>query len=212
MSRQATPSRSLLRLCCAALAALAIGTLAACAGNPAALSDIRYDLGPQEAPPAPPAPPTLPPLKVLEVSAPATLDHDGIVYRIGGDSQRSARYASSHWTMSPARLLTQRLRTSLATRVTVLSGADAVQAPMLKVELTEFEQVFDTASESSGVLAARATLMQGGKVIAQRSFLARAPASTPDAAGGAAALRTASDDFASQIGAWLSVQAFAGTP
>ncbi|HKT97354.1 MAG TPA: ABC-type transport auxiliary lipoprotein family protein [Paraburkholderia sp.] len=213
MSRQATSSRSLLRLCCAALAALALGTLAACAGRSAALSDIRYDLGPQqEAARAVSTSSSLPPLKVLEVSAPATLDHDGILYRLNGDSQRLGRYADSRWTMPPARLLTQRLRTALASRATVLSGADVVQAPMLKVELTEFEQVFDTRTQSAGVLAARATLMQGGKVIAQRSFVARAPASTPDAAGGVAALRAASDDFAGQIGVWVGAQAFAGTP
>jgi cholesterol transport system auxiliary component len=210
MSRQATSSRSLLRLCRAALAAFAIGTLAACAGRSAALSEVRYDLGPQQQ--AASASPSLPPLKVLEVSAPPMLDHDGILYRLNGDSQRSGRYADSRWTMSPARLLTQRLRTALSARATVLSGADAVQAPMLKVELTEFEQVFDSSTQSAGVLAARATLMQGGKVIAQRSFVARAPASTADAAGGVAALRAASDDFASQIGAWVSAQAFAGTP
>ncbi|MBN3855406.1 ABC transporter [Paraburkholderia sp. Ac-20340] len=212
MSRHAASLslRSFAGLGRALLAAIAVGTLvAACAGNQAALSDIRYDLGPLE---AQPAPPSLPPLKVLEVSAPPTLDHDGILYRISGDAQRESRYANSRWTMSPARLLTQRLRTSLSSRATVLSGADAVPAPMLKIELTEFEQVFDNANSSSGVLAARATLMQGGKVIAQRSFISRAPASSQDAAGGAAALRAASDDFAGQIGAWLSVQAFAGTP
>jgi cholesterol transport system auxiliary component len=212
MSRHATSLRKLFgpgRALLAALAALAVGTLVAgCAGNQAALSDIRYDLGPIE---AQPAPPSLPPLKVLEVSAPATLDNDGILYRIG-DAQRESRYANSRWSMSPARLLTLRLRTSLASRATVLSGGDAVPAPMLKVELTQFEQVFDNSESSSGVLAARATLMQGGKVIAQRSFIARAPASSQDAAGGAAALRAASDDFAGQIGAWLSVQSFAGTP
>jgi cholesterol transport system auxiliary component len=209
MSRQATSSRSLLRLCCAALAAFAIGTLAACAGSSVARQDIRYDLGPPE---APSAAASLPPLKVLEVSAPPTLDHDGILYRLSGDAQRSGRYAESRWTMSPARLLTQRLRTALASRATVLSGADPVQAPMLRVELTEFEQVFDSSTQSSGVLAARATLTQGGKLIAQRSFVARANASTPDAAGGVAALRAASDDFAGQLGAWLGSQAFAGTP
>lgn len=210
MSRQATSLRPLFGLSRALLAALAVGTLvAACAGNQAALSDIRYDLGPIE---AQPAPPSLPPLKVLEVSAPATLDNDGILYRISGDAQRESRYANSRWSMSPARLLTQRLRTSLSSRATVLSGGDAVPAPMLKVELTQFEQVFDNSASSSGVLAARATLMQGGKVIAQRSFISRAPASSQDAAGGAAALRAASDDFAGQISAWLSVQAFAGTP
>ncbi|WP_322010439.1 ABC-type transport auxiliary lipoprotein family protein [Paraburkholderia sp. J12] len=194
----------------AALAALAAATLlAACAGNSAALSDIRYDLGP---PAQASAAGPLPPLKVLEVSAPPPLDNDGILYRLSADSQRSARYANSRWTMSPARLLTLRLRNVLGTRATVLSGADAVQAPMLKVELDQFEQVFDNPNQSSGVLTARATLMQGGKVIAQREFVARAPAGTPDAAGGVHALAAASDDFVSQVGVWLSSQQRAGTP
>ncbi|WP_322043836.1 ABC-type transport auxiliary lipoprotein family protein [Paraburkholderia sp. J67] len=213
MSRQATSLHSLARLSRALLAALAVGTLvAACAGNQAAYSDIRYDLGPLDAQSAPPASAALPPLKVLEVSAPPTLDNDGILYRISGDAQRESRYANSRWTMSPARLLTQRVRSALSSRATVLSGGDAVPAPMLKIELTQFEQVFDSATQSSGVLSARATLMKGGKVIAQRSFVARAPASTPDAAGGAAALRAASDDFSGQIGAWLNGQALAATP
>ncbi|MFX1671145.1 ABC-type transport auxiliary lipoprotein family protein [Paraburkholderia sp. A2WS-5] len=225
MSRHATSSRSFPRLYRAALAALAIGMLAACAGRSVTLSEVHYDLGPQQeaaspsaaslsAPSAPtaPSPASLPPLKVLEVNAPPTLDHDGILYRLNGDSQRTGRYADSRWTMSPARLLTLRLRSALGSRATVLSGADAVPAPLLKVELTEFEQVFDSSTQSAGVLAARATLMRGGKVIAQRSFVARAPASTPDAAGGVAALRAASDDFAGQVGAWVSAQAFAGTP
>lgn len=194
----------------AAFAVLAAAALvAACAGNPAALSDIRYDLGP----PAPAsATGMLPPLKVLEVSAPPPLDNDGILYRLNADSQRTARYANSRWTMSPARLITLRLRNALGTRATILSGADAVSAPMLKIELDEFEQVFDNPTESSGVLTARATLMQGGKVIAQHAFIARAPASSPDAAGGVRALAAASDDFVSQVGAWLSVQQLAGTP
>ena len=202
---------------------LTLGTLlAGCAGNAGTVTDIRYDLGlrsaqgaspgAQAVPAAPAASRAKPPLKVLGVIAPPPLDNDGIHYRMNFDSQRTARYANSRWTMSPARLLTERLRTSLGAQATVLSGSDAVQAPMLKVELYEFEQVFESPTESSGVLSARATLLQGGKVLAQRSFVTRAPASTPDAAGGVRALQTASDDFANQLGAWLSAQSFAGTP
>ncbi|WP_414694554.1 ABC-type transport auxiliary lipoprotein family protein [Paraburkholderia sp.] len=196
------------------LAALACGTLlAACAGNPTVLTDIRYDLGSQaggseQAVPA--APGRKPVLKVLAVVAPPPLDNDGILYRMDADSQRTARYANSRWTMSPARLLTERLRTSLGAQMTVLSGADSVQAPMLKIELYEFEQVFESPTQSAGVLAARATLMQGGRVLAQRTFVTRAPASTPDAAGGVRALQAASDDFAKQLGAWVSTQTLAG--
>ena len=202
-------SRPIYPLCRVALAAFAASLLAACASNAAALSDIRYDLGPASAKPALGA---LPPLKVLDVGAPPTLDNDGFMYRIGYASLQSARYANSHWTMSPARLLTQRLRAALTSQATVLTGADAVPAPVLKVELDQFEQVFDNATTSSGVLSARATLIQGGKVIGQRNFVARAPASTPDAAGGARALAFASDELVGQIAAWLSMQAYAGTP
>ena len=203
-------SRPIFHLGRAALAALAAGSLlAACVAGPTALSDVRYDLGPV-APAA--APGTLPPLKVLDVSAPAPLDNDAFMYRLRSAPLQSARYANSRWTTSPARLLTQRLRAGLMSHASVLTGADAVPAPVLRVDLEQFEQVFDSANESSGVVSARATLIQDGKVIGQHTFLARAPASTPDAAGGARALASASDDLVSQVVAWLSVQAFAGTP
>ena len=204
-------SRPLFHLCRAALAALVAGSLlAACAGNQAALADIRYDLGP--APATSSTAGTLPPLRVLDVSAPPPLDNDGFVYRVGYASLKSARYATSHWTMSPARLLTQRLRAALSSHVSVLTGGDAVVAPTLRVDLDQFEQVFDSETESSGVVSARATLIQDGKVIGQHTFLARAPASTPDAAGGARALAAASDELIGQIAAWLSVQPLVFTP
>jgi cholesterol transport system auxiliary component len=202
-------SRSIHRLLSsgAALAMLfAFGVLAAgCAGNPAAISDIRYDLGPPN--PAASAGP-LPAVKVLDVSAPDTLESDKLIYRLSyADAQQTASYANSHWTMAPSQLLTQRLRGALSSRGTVLTGADGVRAPVLKVDLSEFEQVFDSQSESHAAVTARATLTQGGKVIGQRTFIARAPSSSADAAGGAQALAAASDDLVAQIGAWLGVQA-----
>ncbi|HTH62381.1 MAG TPA: ABC-type transport auxiliary lipoprotein family protein [Paraburkholderia sp.] len=206
-------SRPIFPLCRAAfrgLAALAVASLiAACAGNPAALSDVRFDLGPVT--PAS-TPGTLPPLKVLDVNAPPQLDNDGFMYRLGDASLQTSRYAHSHWTTSPARLLTQRLRATLSAHASVLTGVDAVPAPVLRVDLDQFEQVFDNANQSSGVVAARATLIQDGKVIGQHTFLARAPASMPDATGGARALAAASDQLVSQIAAWLSVQVLVGTP
>lgn len=202
-------SRSIHRLLSssAALAALlAFGVLAAgCAGTPAAISDIRYDLGPPN--PAASAG-TLPAVKVLDVTAPENLDSDKLIYRLSyADAQQTASYANSHWTMAPSQLLTQRLRGALSSRGTVLTGADGVHAPVLKVDLSQFEQVFDSQSESHAAVTARATLTQNGKVIGQRTFIARAPSSSADAAGGAQALSAASDDLVAQISAWLGVQA-----
>ncbi|HEY4349781.1 MAG TPA: ABC-type transport auxiliary lipoprotein family protein [Paraburkholderia sp.] len=179
--------------------------LAGCAGSPAAISDIRYDLGPpaQVSSAGP-----LPVVKVLDVTAPEMLGSDKVIYRLTyADAQRTAAYASSHWTMPPAMLLTQRLRGALSSRGTVLTGGDGVHAPVLKVELDEFEQDFDGQAQSHGAVTARATLSFQGKVIGQHTFIARAPASTPDAAGGTRALAAASDDLIAQISAWLGAQA-----
>jgi cholesterol transport system auxiliary component len=180
------------------------GVLTGCSlGPPAAVANIRYDLGPVT-PAASPGP--LPPFKVLDVSAPQTLGTDGLIYRLSySDAQRTATYANSHWTMPPAQLLTQRLRAALSSHGTVLTGGDGVHAPVLKIDLEQFEQVFDGESESHGALTARATLMLDGKVLGQRTFEARAPASTSDAAGGARALAAASDDFVSQLVVWLGM-------
>jgi cholesterol transport system auxiliary component len=80
---------------------------------------------------------------------------------------------------------------------------------MLRIELEEFSQVFDTATQSWGLLRLRATLldnMQGGeKLLAQRTFVIRKPAPAPDATGGAQALAAATDAAADEIGQWLAL-------
>jgi cholesterol transport system auxiliary component len=201
-------NRSILRLhqAGAALAvALAFGVLAGCAGNPAAFADVRYDLGPV---PQAAASGPMPAVKVLDVTAPETLTSDKLIYRLSyADAQQTASYANSHWTMAPSALLTQRLRNALSQRGTVLTGSDGVSAPVLKVDLNEFEQIFDSQTQSHGAITARATVTHGGKVLAQRTFVARAPASSADAAGGAQALAVASDDLVAQISTWLGAQA-----
>ncbi len=199
-----------LRPAAAALAALTLVLAAGCAGSSAALSNFRYDLGPAA---SVATAGTGPALKVLGVGAPDALDSDKFVYRLAyADAQRTAIYRDSRWSAPPAQLLTQRLRGALSSRGAVLEGTDGVRAPTLKVELDEFEQVFDGEAESHGAVTARATLMQDGKVLGQRTFIARAPSSTPDAAGGARALAMASDALIAQIAAWVGMQAYAGSP
>lgn len=192
-----TGARLAVVLACGAL-------LAGCAG-PAALPEARYDLGP--APQATTASGSTPVVKVLDVTAPATLASDKLTYRLSyADAQQTASYANSHWSATPPELLTQRLRNVLSERGTVLTGSDGVRAPVLRVDLSQFEQIFDSQTQSHGAVTARATLTQGGKVVAQRTFVANAPARSTDAAGGAQALAAASDDLVAQISAWLAAQ------
>ncbi|MBN3743496.1 ABC-type transport auxiliary lipoprotein family protein, partial [Burkholderia sp. Tr-20355] len=161
-----------LRPAAAALAVLTLALVAGCAGNSAVLSNVRYDLGP---PSSVVTAGSGPALKVLDVVAPDALDSDKFAYRLAyADAQHVAAYRDSRWTAPPAQLLTQRLRGALSSRGAVLEGADGVRAPTLKVDLNEFEQVFDGQSQSHGAVTARATLTLDGKVLGQRTFVARA--------------------------------------
>jgi cholesterol transport system auxiliary component len=114
-------------------------------------------------------------------------------------------YAQSEWIMSPAALLTQRLRSSLSASSfgemrRVASDEPAVYT--LRSELFEFEQVFDQPGRSRGVLRLRATL-EGRGIWAQRTFVIEKPASTADAAGGVAALSQCADELAVLINQWV---------
>jgi len=185
-----------------ALAALALGVgLSACISGRRAVpaAQAYYDLGasvPQ------PAAGQWPPVKVPDMIAPSSLDSNDIVYRIG--HQQVAHYANSHWAMPPAQLVTQALRDALAFGASVLSGGDGVSAPVLKTELEDFSQRFDTASASEGVVSVRATLLSNGRVVSQRTFSVAEPALSPDAAGGAQALARASRRVTGQIAQWFS--------
>lgn len=183
---------------------------AGCVGTTAPLTEIRYDFGPLPAPApgsASASAAALPAVKVLDVGAPPMLESDRLIYRLSyADAQQTASYANSRWTMMPSQLLTQRLRAALSAHGTVLTGADGVAAPVLRVELGDFEQVFDSQTESHAAVSARATFTRDGKVIAQRTFVVRAPARSSDAAGGAQALAAASDELVAQIVAWLGSQ------
>ncbi|KAF1010140.1 MAG: ABC-type transport auxiliary lipoprotein family protein [Burkholderia sp.] len=181
--------------------------LAGCASDAAQMSNIRYDLGPLDTSTLTLAQASGPVIKVLDVRAPDAFDTDKFAYRLAyADAQRIATYRDSRWTAPPAQLLTQRLRAAISARGTVLEGGDAVRASVLCVELNTFEQVFDGQAKSHSEVAVRATLMREGSVLGQRSFMAYALASTPDAAGGASALAAASNDLVEQIVAWLAVQ------
>jgi cholesterol transport system auxiliary component len=199
---------SIEQLKAAACVLACVVALAGCASS-AAMPNMRYDLGASPvSSQAASAQSPMPPVKVLAISAPRNLETDEFGYRLSYvDAQRIGNYSNSHWTMPPAQLLTQRLREALAARGPILSGADPVRAvPLLEVDLTNFEQVFDAPEQSHGLVSVRATLTRDGRVVDQRSFTASAPAPTGDAAGGARALAAASDDVIAQLAAWLAAQ------
>jgi len=154
------------------------------------------------------------PIQLGEVEAASALDSTAVLYRLAyADAQQLQPYAQARWSMPPAELLRLRLRDTLAPRQLVLregSGLHSGEVPTrtLQLELDEFSQVFDAPGSSVGLVRVNATVLSptadGGRLLAQRRFVAQRPAPSPDAAGGVRALTAASDVVLSDIAQWLS--------
>lgn len=194
---------------------LAFAVLAGCSALPDKPTQLAmYDLGPPAA--TAPAPADRPPLLLPELEVRGILEGTDLLYRLGYDDPFQVRpYAFARWSAPPAQLVRQRLRDVLGRDRPVLdSSAAAALArrggaapPVLRVELEEFDQVFDSTTASRGVLRLRCTLLEntggGERLVAQRSFVLERPAPSADAAGGVRALTAATEAAALDIAGWL---------
>lgn len=161
-----------------------------------------YDLGPLAAPPSqPPAP--LPKLRVAETDGPDWMEGSALYYRLQyAQAQRLQAYATQRWVQPAPRLFDARLREAVALRGALSWYGDA-SVPAVKVDLLAFEQVFDTATSSRGVVRARVTVFQKG-MIGQKTFVAEQPAPTADGAGGVRALAASTDAVIAAILDWTA--------
>ncbi|WP_246610212.1 ABC-type transport auxiliary lipoprotein family protein [Comamonas fluminis] len=223
MAQAMNVSTSLLRA--AGLSAAAL-VLAACSALPTPpVQPTRYDLGVTDTtvPAATAAAPSVapPPLVLAEVQTPAGSDNStAMLYRLSyADNQEQRAYQHARWTLPPAQMLEQRLRTRLALERPVLSEKDNLSPNpndsralgLLRLEIVEFSQVFDSASSSQGVVRVRASLIgqdrRGGNVLlGQKLFSAQTPAATGDAAGGARAMAVSVDRLTIDLSNWLQSQ------
>ncbi len=164
-----------------------------------------YDLGPLSVQPAATLP-ALPPISIAEARVPAWLDSPMMYFRLSyANNQQPRPYAYARWTMPPAQLLTQHLKTRIAQAGGIpLTPADGTPGvPVLRIEVDDFIQYFDTPERSLGQVALRASVFRERALLAQRSFIRQAPAPNADAAGGASALATASDAAIADLIVWL---------
>lgn len=176
---------------------LAAGGLSACATPPVSTPSV-FDLGTIK----------LKPLASVasgmrvEVSATPALASTDMVYRLlYDDAQVWRRYANSRWAATPAQLIQERLRVALlASPATSSSGTGIPRNLALRV--LEFSQWFDRPDTSRAVIQVEAQLYQNGILQAQQFMQVEAPATTANAAGGAAALAQASDELASRLLSW----------
>ena len=186
-------------------AALILCLLGACATKGPAPT--VYDFGPLPAA-APVSTPQKPAaLVVADATGPAWLDSPRMYYRLlYADAQQSRPYASNHWNSTPLQLLSQRLKSRIAqSGVKVLATTDAAAgAALLRLEVEDFSQNFDSQTSSSGRVSVRASLFRGHRLVDQQTFSRVSPAASADAPGGARALAAASDAIAADLNAWLA--------
>lgn len=179
---------------------LAVSFLSGCAGGLASKPTMAiYDFG---LPDAPANAGQEWPRVALEVVSPPWFDALNVDYRLAYDDPLKQReYAGSRWAGAPGVLLAQRLRQRLGM---VNASGHAVASCLLRFELHEFSQVFDTPAQSRGVLQGTASLLDARKQrIAGKRFLIEKPAASPDARGGVDALVAASADLATGLALWL---------
>lgn len=197
---------------------LLLGLLAGCAGfvdKPARAT--LYDFGPGQltAPAAQQA--TRPPLVLADVDAAGALDGSAVLYRLAyADDHQLRPYAQSRWSAPPPQLVRQRLREQIGRERMVLNpGEGAALARTggllpraLRIELEEFSHLFQSPTQSVGLLRLRATLLEntagGEKLLAQRNVVIQRPAPTADAPGGVRALTAAVDAAADELIQWLA--------
>lgn len=168
-----------------------------------------FDFGPPETSGAHSVPKALPVrVGVANVVAPGWMDNASMYYRLAyKNAANPLPYANSQWVMSPAALLTQRLRWTLgaANEGQGKSASTYSETYLVRAELVEFDQIFDRPDRSRGVLRLRVTLTGKGDVPwSQRTFQIEEPAATPDAAGGARALSRCALELSDAVTDWVT--------
>ncbi len=203
----------------AAAAFAAAALMAGCSALPAPppRADV-YDFGPGPLAGAPAdRGAQLPPIALPEVAVAGPVEGStAVLYRLAYDDPRHLRpYGQARWSQPPAQLVQQALRDQLGLRRAVLMGdegasqlVDTGKPPVvLRVEIEEFSQVFQSPKASTGVLRLRASLADstqaGEKLMAQRVFVVQRPAPTADARGGTLAMAEAAAMAAQDVAQWV---------
>ena len=197
---------------------LFVALLAGCAGivdKP--VRPTLYDFGPGQTTAPATAAPTRAPLVLADIDAAGALDGTAVLYRLGyADDHQLRPYAQARWSAPPTQLVRQRLRELMGRERIVLNpGEGAALARTggflpraLRLELEEFSHLFQSPTQSVGLVRIRATLLEntagGEKLLAQRNVVVQRPAPSADAPGGVRAMTAAVDGAAEELIQWLA--------
>lgn len=180
------------------LLALMFFLLAGCVGGPPRQAMIaRHDLGD----PTGQWPERAIVIRDVEVRAAPWLESPALFYRrVATAPLQRQSYAASRWLAPPGELLERWLERLI---LPVQPPGDEAFGCRLVLWLDELEQRFVSARDSEVVLAARAGLSRGHRILAQQAFQIVRPAPSPDSAGGVQATRAAAQGLAEALAGWL---------
>ncbi|MCB5190578.1 ABC-type transport auxiliary lipoprotein family protein [Methylobacillus arboreus] len=134
-------------------------------------------------------------LPIESLNAADAIQHSNIRYRLNYKNPSQVfGYAESRWSTLPLDLVRQKLANT----------APAHASCSLKLQILAFDQVFDSASSSQGIVQLQASLVdrRSRKLVQSTLVSAQSPASSGDAKGGVAALNTASTEALKQAAQW----------
>jgi cholesterol transport system auxiliary component len=180
--------------------------LAGCASTQGK-ADKLYDFGPLAPAATAALPAPLPALIVPDVTGPAWLDTQTMLYRLNyADPLQARPYTSSRWASAPLQLLTQRIKARLAQAgVKVLDPTDAASGVLLlRLEVDDFSHSFDGSMRNTGTVTMRASLFHNHRLLDQKSFTRSTPSASADVGGGVRALAASTDGVAADILAWIA--------
>ena len=134
-------------------------------------------------------------------------EHLGLRRAVLNSGEGSASMTSGAGSATAATAATAAIAGSAGATGIGPATTSATPAILLRIELEEFSQLFESPNASTGLLRLRATAVQpspqGEKLLGQRSFIVQRPAPSADAAGGVRALTAATDAVVQEIDQWL---------
>lgn len=136
----------------------------------------------------------------IEVRAPLWFDSLGIDYRLGyAEPNRLREYSRARWVGPPAQLIQLRLIRDLG----YIPSGQGKAACVLRVDIDEFSQVFDTVETSRAVLQGRVQWLDRGRGrLLEKQIVLQAQASSPDSQGGVTAMGQLVGELSGSIAAW----------
>lgn len=136
----------------------------------------------------------------VEVRAPLWFDSLGIDYRLAyAEPGRLREYSRARWAGPPAQLIQLRLIRELG----LIPAGQGRAACVLRFEVDEFSQIFETPSLSRAALQGRVQwLNRGRERLAERLVNIEIPAASADSQGAVSALTATVDRLTAAIEQW----------